>query len=132
MKYKIILLPKVKSAPVNFWVGKQYKQEELLLIITQHNSTAAQVKCAVSGRVQLHNSLEKFAYTTEEDCFQGFIFGKHFHIFLFFLHCTLISELLSLNEGCWVFSQLGFPSEKYLCYCFVLCLCSDDPIDICN
>ena len=129
MKYKIILLPQVKSAPVNLWVGKQYKQEAPLLIITHNITATTQVKCTVSGRVQLHSSSEKFAYTAEEYCFQGFIFGKYFHIFFFFLHCTLISELLSLEEGCWVFSQLGLPGEKYLCYCYVLCLSSSNPID---
>ena len=30
------------------------------------------------------------------------------------------------------FYQLGFPGEKYLSYCSVLCLSSSDPIDKCN
>ena len=133
MKYKIILLPQVKSTPVNFWVGKQYKQEAPLLIISYSSNTITQVNCTVFWeRVQLHNNSEKFTYTAEEDCFQGFNLWKAFPYFSFLSSLYSDLKLLSLDEGCWVFSHLGFPGQKYLCYCFVLCLSSSDPIDKCN
>ena len=114
MKYKIIFLPQVKSAPVKFCVGKQYKQEVPLLIISHSSSD----KCEVLWE------REKFAYTTEEDYFQGFYIWKAFPYFLFLLHCTMILELLSLDEGCWVFSHLGFPGKNthviVLCFIYLL------------
>ena len=117
MKYKIIFLPQVKLAPVELWVGKQYKQEVPLLIITHSSNTIAHRSSQFSGIECSYTTTQRSLHTLQKKTvFKVSIFGKYFHIFLFFLHCTLISELLSLDEGCRVFSQLVFPGEKYFCY----------------
>ena len=119
---KLYFSPKWSRPQLNFgWENNINRRRPSSLF---HATTQTSVQ--FFGRERSLHTLQK------KTIFRVSIFGKHLHIFLFFLHRTLISKLLSLDEGCWVFFHLGFPGEKYLCYCFVLCLSSSDPIDKCN
>ena len=103
---------------ISGWENSINRRHPSLLHITtteQHKwSPQFLAECSYTAAQRSSHTLQK------KTIFRVSIFENNFHIFLFFLHCTLISELLSLDEGCWLFSHLGFPGEKYFCYSFAL------------
>ena len=126
MKIKLYCSPKWSWPQLNYgWENSINRRRPSSLL---HTAATHQLK-------EMHSFLgererERSSHTLQKKIvFKVSIFGKHFHIFIFFLHCTMISELLSLDEGGWVFSLFGFLGEKYSRYCYVICLSSSDPID---
>ena len=87
------MLPQVKSNPFKFLVGNSINRRHTSSFC--HTVATQQLRQVQSflGEREVHIQYKIRLF------FRVSIFGNHFHIFLFFLHYTLISELLSLDEG---------------------------------
>ena len=114
MKYKIILLPQVKSAPVKLWEEKQYKQEAPLLIITHNRSAAAQVNRNFwqSAATQ---QLRELCIHCRRRLFSGFQSLESISIFLFYFFIVLRSRNYYLQIKVVGFSPIWVSRVKNTC-----------------